>query len=79
MNKPERIFNGNVNIDTSKTNFMNLDKIITEEQYIQALAEKQRLERYLDHLTRITRDYQYQWERERIKIKHSKANTDILP
>jgi hypothetical protein len=60
MNKPARIFNGNVNINT--TNFMNVDKIVTEEQYLLALAEKIRIEKYLEHLTAITRAYNYQFE-----------------
>jgi hypothetical protein len=62
MNKPARIFNGNVNININTTNFMNLDKIITEEQYLRALAEKIRIDKYLEHLTAITRAYNYQLE-----------------
>jgi hypothetical protein len=41
---------------------MNLDKIVTEEQYLLALAEKIRIEKYLEHLTAITRAYNYQLE-----------------
>ena len=63
MNKPTRIFNGNVNLDTTQLNFMQLEKIISEEQYLKVLAEKIRIEKYLEHLTSITRAYNYQFEK----------------
>jgi len=63
MNKPQRIFNGNVNLDTTQLNFMQLEKIISEEQYLKVLAEKIRIEKYLEHLTVITRAYNYQFEK----------------
>jgi hypothetical protein len=63
MNKPTRIFNGNVNLDTTQLNFMQLEKIISEEQYLKVLAEKIRIEKYLEHLTAITRAYNYQFEK----------------
>lgn len=44
-----------------------MQKIITEAEYLQAMKEKERLEKYLEHLTLITRAYIYQWESERIK------------
>lgn len=43
------------------------DKPITEEQYLKAMQEKERIEKYLEQLTRITRAYIYQEEAERVK------------
>lgn len=42
---------------------------ITYEEYRKALDEKQRLEKYLEHLTRITRAYIYSEEAERVKAR----------
>lgn len=46
---------------------MTENKKITYEEYKQAMQEKERLEKYLEHLTRITRAFIYQEESERIK------------
>jgi len=46
---------------------MTENKKITYKEYKQAMEEKERLEKYLEHLTRITRAFIYQEESERIK------------
>ncbi len=44
-----------------------MTKEITYEQYKTALEEKTRIEKYLEHLTKITRQYVYQEEAIRVK------------
>lgn len=48
-------------------------KPITEAEYLAAMKEKERIEKYLEHLTRITRDYVYQWEAERVVARRLKS------
>lgn len=49
---------------------------ITYEEYKKALEEKERLEKYLEHLTRITRAFIYQEEGERVKAKKMQTLID---
>jgi len=49
---------------------------ITYEQYKKALEEKERLEKYVEHLTRITRAYIYQEEGERVKARKIQTLND---
>lgn len=49
---------------------------ITYEEYKKALEEKERLEKYLEHLTRITRAFIYQEEGERVKARKMQALID---
>lgn len=57
---------------------MSENKLITHEQYKLALEEKLRLEKHLEHLTRITRAYMYQWEADRVKHRKVMATIDDL-
>lgn len=55
---------------------MSANNKITYEEYKRALAEKERLEKYLEQLTRITRSYIYQQESERIQDRKKQAAVD---
>lgn len=55
---------------------MSANNKITYEQYKRALEEKERLEKYLEQLTRITRSYIYQQESERIQDRKKQAAID---
>ena len=46
-----------------------MNKQITYQEYKTAMEEKERIEKYLEHLTRITRKYIYQEESERVKSR----------
>lgn len=48
---------------------MSQTKIITEQEFKNALEEKLRLEVYLEHLKKITMDYIKQWHREQERIE----------
>jgi hypothetical protein len=48
---------------------------ITHEQFVTALEEKIRLEKYVEYLTKITRAYMYQEESER--VQHRKKQSMI--
>jgi hypothetical protein len=52
------------------------EKQITYDEYRKALEEKIRLEKYLEHLTRITRAYIYQEEGERVKARKKQTLID---
>jgi len=52
------------------------DKKITYEEFAKAMEEKQRLEKYLEHLTRITRAYMYDYDSERVVGRKFKSNED---
>lgn len=55
---------------------MSEKKTITYEQFKSALEEKQRLEKYVEHLTSITRAYIYQEEAERVKSRKIQSAID---
>jgi len=52
------------------------DKKITHEEFAKAMEEKQRLEKYLQHLTRITRAYMYDYDSNRVVGRKLKSNED---
>jgi len=53
-----------------------MSKPITYEEYKTAMEEKTRIEKYLEHLTRITRNYIYQEEAERVKDRKKQAQLE---
>jgi len=52
------------------------DKKITYEEFAKAMEEKQRLEKYLEHLTKITIAYMKDYDSERVVGRKLKSNED---
>lgn len=55
---------------------MSENKTITYDQFKAALEEKLRLDKYVEHLTSITRAYIYQEEAERVKARKIQSAID---